>query len=202
MAAHTVILKIHRGRDVRVKNPSVKGAAVVLEEVWDVDAIVDPRLDRVITLDVRHVRVPCVGELMKIPTAKGLGIAKPQTLKIRQRRARQNVIRTRELVQTRRRGGIPLEVDPRTRRFIHNHRGRVKIVRYQRRARGAQTKIALEVLRGKPGQPALKSARTTQARLSHTGTSSQRMRRAQGAQLAESHEGLQTSGASPVTRRT
>ena len=120
-----------------------------MKEVRDVDAVVDPRLDRIVTLDVCHVRIPSVGELMKVPTAKGLGVAEPQTLEIGQRRARQNIIRTRKLVQPGRGGGIPLKVNPRTRRLIDDHRGRIKIVRYQRRARGAQAKIALETLREK-----------------------------------------------------
>ena len=75
-------------RSQTLKSLNVEISAVMLEEVRDVDAVVDPRLDRIVTLDVCHMGVPDAGELTEIPTTERCGVTKPQTPEIGQCRAR------------------------------------------------------------------------------------------------------------------
>ena len=100
--ANTVVLEVHWGRDVRVKDPSVKSSRVVLKKVRNVDSIMDPRADSVVAFDTSHERVPGICMLVQIAAPKGIWVAQTKAIKRRPGAAGENSVREGEPIQ---RGG-------------------------------------------------------------------------------------------------
>ena len=91
--ANAIVLKEHRRGNVRVKRTSVESTLVMLEKVWDMNAIVNPRADFIVALDPRHVRVPSMSELMETAASKSVRIAQTKAIKRRRRTAREDINR-------------------------------------------------------------------------------------------------------------
>ena len=148
-----VVLKIHRRGNDGIEGPALVLPLIMLEKIWQRNPSMDPRANHIITPHTSHERVPLVRILMQHPTTKGLGIAQTQILKVRERRAGQNVRRGGKTIQGRRRSRTPLKVNPGTRRRIDTDSLRIEPIQDDGWTPSAPAHVKIELLNREGGNP-------------------------------------------------